>query len=124
MRDLSEELSHLLPDGWDPRGPANDSVTDVAEPVNGETPLVVATHTGTTVTDLIAEEAGIAPEAVRGDARLVEDLELAGLALWSVVAQVERELRVTFPDRQIEAWETVRDLQDAVRAAQESLDVP
>lgn len=47
---------------------------------------------------------------MRPDLRLDEDLELTGLALWSVVSQIEHELGITFPDRVVEGWRTLSDV--------------
>ena len=45
------------------------------------------------------------------------DLDMDDVALYAVVARVEREAKVALTDAQIEEWETLGDLLDAVAQA-------
>ena len=45
------------------------------------------------------------------------DLDMDDVSLYAVVARVEREAKVAFTDAQIEEWETLGDLLDAVAQA-------
>lgn len=67
--------------------------------------------------EVILDETGFAAEQMRPDLRLVEDLDLSGLALWSVVSRIERELKRNFPDDTVESWRTLGDLLSAVGEA-------
>lgn len=62
------------------------------------------------VVGAILEETGYPAEKMRPDLQLVEDLELDGLSLWSLVARLERELKITCPDAEVEGWQTVADI--------------
>ena len=61
----------------------------------------------------IAELTGLSESTIELDDSLVT-LDITGLPLWAVVAELERFTGEKFPDSQVEAWETPRDL---VRAA-------
>lgn len=91
---------------------------DVAAEVGPDAPSEV--HT--VVLELIGEETGQEPESLIPDLQLEKDLELSGLALWSVVAQIERELHVSFPDRQVEKWRTLADILVAATSSQGTAD--
>lgn len=116
MQNLAETLGQLLPHGWE--APREDADAESASQGGG----TAADRRGSedAVIALIAAEAGRAEDFVGPGDTLDEDLELTGLALWSVIAQVERELSVTFPDREVEAWRTVEDV---LRAAAEATGV-
>ena len=45
------------------------------------------------------------------------DLDMDDVSLYAVVARVEREAKVALTDAQIEEWETLGDLLDAVAQA-------
>ncbi|MFT0763032.1 phosphopantetheine-binding protein [Actinomyces sp. F1_1611] len=67
--------------------------------------------------EAILTETNYPPEQMSPGLRLREELELDGLPLWAVVAQIERELKVTIPDREVKSWVTLADLLDAVERA-------
>lgn len=114
MSSIADQLGSLLPEGWSDEAeesPAAEvEVTEVDVQEAGATPeeIVIA---------VILEETGFDPALMRPELRLVEDLDLTGLALWSVVAQVEHELKATFPDVDVEGWVTLGDVLQAVRAS-------
>lgn len=62
------------------------------------------------IVEIILDETDCDPVTMRSDLRLRDDLGLDGLSLWSLVARVERDLKITLPDREVEAWQTVGDL--------------
>lgn len=47
------------------------------------------------------------------DAHLAEDLDIQGLPLWALAAELERHLGTTFPDPVVRAWKTPRDVLSA-----------
>ena len=49
------------------------------------------------------------------DASLTTDLDIQGLPLWALVAELERFAGAKFPDPVVEAWQTPRDILDAPR---------
>lgn len=77
--------------------------TELAQSVQLDSPLAK-------VVEAILEETGYPAEKMRLDLRLAKDLELDGLSLWSLVARLERELKITCPDAEVEGWQTVADL--------------
>lgn len=103
MKSLAEQLGGLLSDlpndaQGEELGGDSDAVRDV-------------------VLGAISEETGLSAEEIDLQDTLDSQLSLFGLPLWSVVAQVEHELKVQFEDQQISAWETVADVLEAARAA-------
>ena len=49
------------------------------------------------------------------DASLTTDLDIQGLPLWALVAELERFAGAKFPDPVVESWQTPRDILDAPR---------
>lgn len=67
--------------------------------------------------EAILDEADLAPVDARAELTLRGDLDMDDVSLYAVVARVEREAKVALTDAQIEEWETVGDLLDAVAQA-------
>ena len=64
--------------------------------------------------EAVLDEADLAPENARAELTLRRDLDMDDVALYAVVARVEREAKVGFSDAQIEGWQTLGDLLGAV----------
>ena len=67
--------------------------------------------------EAILDEADLAPGDARAELTLRGDLDMDDESLYAVVARVEREAKVALTDAQIEEWETLGDLLDAVAQA-------
>ena len=67
--------------------------------------------------EAILDEADLAPGDARAELTLRGDLHMDDVSLYAVVARVEREAKVALTDAQIEEWETLGDLLDAVAQA-------
>ena len=67
--------------------------------------------------EAVLDEADLAPENARAELTLRGDLDMDDVSLYAVVARVEREAKVALTDAQIEEWETLGDLLDAVAQA-------
>ncbi len=80
--------------------------------------LPVATEETLTsvLTETIAELSGIPASVIEIDASLDEDLDITGLALWAVVAELERFVGAQFQDKDVLAWKTLGDIVVAAKA--------
>lgn len=67
--------------------------------------------------EAVLDEADLAPGDACAELTLRGDLDMDDVSLYAVVARVEREAKVALTDAQIEEWETVGDLLDAVAQA-------
>lgn len=67
--------------------------------------------------EAVLDEADLAPGDARAELTLRGDLDMDDVSLYAVVARVEREAKVALTDAQIEEWETLGDLLDAVAQA-------
>ena len=67
--------------------------------------------------EAVLDEADLAPADARAELTLRGDLDMDDVSLYAVVARVEREAKVALTDAQIEEWETLGDLLDAVAQA-------
>ena len=67
--------------------------------------------------EAVLDEADLDPADARGELTLRGDLDMDDVSLYAVVARVEREVKVTLNDSQIEQWVTLADLLDAVSDA-------
>lgn len=67
--------------------------------------------------EAVLDEADLAPGDARAELTLRGDLDMDDASLYAVVARVEREAKVALTDAQIEEWETLGDLLDAVAQA-------
>ena len=67
--------------------------------------------------DAVLDEAELDPADARGELTLRGDLDMDDVSVYAVVARVEREVKVTLNDAQIEQWVTLADLLDAVSDA-------
>ena len=68
------------------------------------------------ITQIVAEEAALAPEAVTRDSRFAQDLDIDSLGLLTTATQVEERLDVTLDDSLIPTLPTVGALVDLVSA--------
>lgn len=68
------------------------------------------------VMDALGAHWGGAVEHLAEESTLVEDGDLDTIALYAVVAQVEQELKIALPDREVEGLKTVAELIEACRA--------
>ena len=67
-----------------------------------------------TAMEAVLDESGIDPADACAELTLRRDLDMDDVALYAVVARVEREAKVGFSDAQIEGWQTLGDLLGAV----------
>ena len=67
--------------------------------------------------EAVLDEAELDPADGRGELTLRGDLDMDDVSVYAVVARVEREVKVTLNDAQIEQWVTLADLLDAVSDA-------
>lgn len=67
--------------------------------------------------EAVLDEADLAPGDARVELTLRGDLDMDDVSLYAVVARVERAAKVALTDAQIEEWETLGDLLDAVAQA-------
>ncbi len=67
--------------------------------------------------EAVLDEAELDPADARGELTLRGDLDMDDVSLYAVIARVEREVKVTLNDAQIEQWVTLTDLLDAVSDA-------
>ena len=67
--------------------------------------------------EAVLDEAELDPADARGELTLRGDLDMDDVSLYAVIARVEREVKVTLNDSQIEQWVTLADLLDAVSDA-------
>ena len=67
--------------------------------------------------EAVLDEAELDPADARGQLTLRGDLDMDDVSLYAVVARVEREVKVTLNDSQVEEWVTLADLLDAVSDA-------
>lgn len=119
MGSIADLLGDQLPAQWQTK-------ESVSEPLDEQAAQVVSAGTGTSedalegpeasVLQAVLTETDLPPADIRRDLSLEADLGLSGLPLWSVVAQVERQLGKSFPDRDVKAWKTLGDLLDAATA--------
>ncbi|WP_314719842.1 acyl carrier protein [uncultured Actinomyces sp.] len=68
------------------------------------------------ITQIVAEEAALAPEAVTRGSRFAQDLDIDSLGLLTIATQVEERLDVTLDDSLIPTLPTVGALVDLVAA--------
>ena len=67
--------------------------------------------------EAVLDEADLDPVDARGELTLRGDLDMDDVSVYAVVARVEREVKVTLNDAQIEQWVTLADLLDSVSEA-------
>ena len=67
--------------------------------------------------EAVLDEADLEPAHARTELTLRGDLDMDDVSLYAVVARIEREAKVGFSDAQIEGWQTLGDLLDAVAQA-------
>ena len=68
------------------------------------------------LTAILVAEFELAPETIREQARLVEDLDLDSIDGVSIVVRVEAQLGIVLSDDEISAMTTVGDVVDALQA--------
>ncbi len=106
MGSIADLLGDKLPEDW------KETVSGQREGNTGS-PDTEESKERSAVIAAVLEETDFDPAKMSPHLRLDRDLELTGLPLWSVVADIERELKTTFPDEQVRGWETLGDLLDA-----------
>lgn len=74
-------------------------------------------HAREAAMEAVLDEVDLAPGDARAELSLHGDLDMDDVSLYAVVARVEREAKVALTDAQIEEWETLGDLLDAVAQA-------
>lgn len=114
MGSIADLLGDQLPPEWREQAEEPPSLAEEVELASQDLPEETAERGPRgIVLAAVLEETGYEAENVRETLSLEDDLELTGLPLWSVVARVERDLAVTFPDTQVEAWRTLGDMLEA-----------
>ncbi len=78
----------------------------------GEKVAVDATFKSTLIAT-ICELNGMSAEDFDFDASLADELDIQGLPLWALVAELERFAGAKFADPVVEAWRTPRDILDS-----------
>ena len=91
-------------------GDSDPSAADPADPAEPLAPRAAAVA-------LVLAETGHNPLEMRRDLELAADLELTGLPLWSVVAELERAIGSAIPDTEVQEWRTLGDLLAAAEAS-------
>lgn len=66
------------------------------------------------VVELAAQLLGCPAGSIDFDAPLAE-LDLVGLPMWALVAELERQSRLSFDDEAVNGWGTLRDIASAMR---------
>ena len=102
------QLVDLAPDG-DAVSPAQASSIDAM----GES-ATAEERAREAAMEAVLDESGIDPADARAELTLRRDPDMDDVALYAVVARVEREAKVGFSDAQIEGWQTLGDLLGAV----------
>ena len=96
---------------------ASDEVPGAA-PASSESAVVTAQDRAREAAmEAVLDEAELDPADARGELTLRGDLDMDDVSLYAVIARVEREVKVTLNDAQIEQWVTLADLLDAVSDA-------
>lgn len=62
------------------------------------------------VLEILAENAGIRPEELNAETRLVGDLGLSSFDMANIAVQVEEEFGLHIPDERFPEFETVEDV--------------
>lgn len=101
MGTIADLLGSQLPDDWQKSEAVTDEPSPDEEPQPGPDAIVV---------EIVLDETGFPPEEMRPELELGGELGLTGLALWSVVSRIEREVGRTFPDVEVESWRTLGDI--------------
>ena len=112
------------------QAPAGDGLRGGADAADGGLPGEVGVADGhfagsdaasagatfeSTLIATICELNGMSGDDFDLDADLTTDLDMQGLPLWALVAELERFAGAKFPDPVVEAWQTPRDILDAPR---------
>ncbi len=105
--DLSEE---------DPESDAA-AVVDGQHGIDEDDGARVADPVVEAVNAAIAEETGSEPDQVLADSMLVADLDLDALGRYAIVTTVERSLKISLRDEDVDRAETAGDLVDLARTA-------
>ena len=91
--------------------PVPDALVEEVHTSEAEVAPVATEETITSVlVQTIAELSGIPASVIEMDASLDEDLDITGLALWAVVAELERFSGAQFLDKDVLAWKTPADI--------------
>lgn len=69
--------------------------------------------------DTIVELSQLPESVVTFDSSLARDLDIHGLALWAVVAEMERQVKTQFLDEEVLGWATPKDIYSASLSALE-----
>jgi len=99
--------------------PGADADDAGAAPATGEAaqrPAAPVDPVGEAVMAAVLDETSLDPTQARAELPLTgPEMDLDRLGRYSVVAAVERELHIQFPDVEVEAWETLGDVLEAAR---------
>ncbi|MBI4899124.1 MAG: acyl carrier protein [Actinobacteria bacterium] len=68
------------------------------------------------VRGVVVQQLGVSPAQVTLTARLVEDLEVSGVDMVSIIMQVEELANLTIPDENIQSFKTFGDIVSYVDA--------
>ncbi|WP_099332744.1 acyl carrier protein [Actinomyces minihominis] len=80
------------------------------EAAEGESSVSGEATFASTLIATICELNGMSAEDFDFDASLADELDIQGLPLWALVAELERFAGAKFPDPVVEAWRTPRDI--------------
>lgn len=111
MKSLAEQLGDLLPNL-----PVSDTESAADSP---HSTADGADAVWSAVYGALSEETGLAPDEISAESVLDDQLNLRGLSLWSVVAQIEYELKLQFEDAQVLSWNTASDVLEAAYKAKD-----
>lgn len=90
--------------------PAEEPVEEVHTSEAEVAPVATEETITSVLVETIAELSGIPASVIEMDASLDEDLDITGLALWAVVAELERFSGAQFLDKDVLAWKTPADI--------------
>ena len=112
---LGDQLRAGLAQLVDPE--ASDEVPGAAPASSERTVETARDRAREAAMEAVLDEAELDPADARGELTLRGDLDMDDVSVYAVVARVEREVKVTLNDAQIEQWVTLADLLDAVSDA-------
>ncbi len=121
--DGANQPARDVPSASGPDGVTRDSLNEegrvdsghelIADGVAEEFVQTAADGPEAVLRGIASELTGVPGHELDLDSPLDGTLNLTGLALWAVVAEMERGLGLVFPDSQVEEWKTLRDVLDA-----------
>lgn len=66
------------------------------------------------ITEVFGNAAGISPEDIRTDSKLMEDFDLSSLEIMIIVSELEGEFNIRFTERELFQLITVADIAQSI----------